>query len=142
MKRYQDTDYYVTETGEVFSGKQNKLKQLKPGNTRGYLMVGLMIEGKKRIYKLIHRLVGETFIPNPENYPQINHIDGNKSNNHVTNLEWCTSSHNVRHSFQMGLSTIPDNKGEKHGRSKLTEQQILEIRKLYSTKKYTQRELG
>jgi hypothetical protein len=140
MKRYQDTDYYVTETGEVFSGKFDKLKKLKPSdNSRGYLQVYLMIDGKQ-INKSIHRLVGETFIPNPENYPQINHIDGNKLNNHVSNLEWCTGSDNIKHAIEIGLQK--PNNGEENGRSKLTEQQVFEIRQLYSSGDYILKELG
>lgn len=140
MKRYQDTDYYITENGEIWSRKCNKLKQLKPTLVNwGYLRIGLMIDGKQ-IPKLVHRLVGETFISNPENYPQINHKDGNKTNNHISNLEWCDNGHNQKHAYQIGLNK-PTN-GEKHWHSKLTEQQVLEIRELYSTKNYTQKELG
>lgn len=51
----------------------------------------------------VHRLVGELFIPNPEGYPYINHIDGDKSNNHINNLEWTTARENIRHSFANGL---------------------------------------
>jgi hypothetical protein len=147
MKQYLETDYYITETGEIFSRKYHpkknpncKLKQLKPTLTdKGYLNVCLYIDGKQIRKTTIHRLVGETFIPNPENYPQINHIDGNKSNNHVSNLEWCDRSYNMRHADKMGLR---NNKGEKHKLSKLSEQQVLEIRELYSTGNYTQKELG
>lgn len=149
MKRYQDTDYYVTETGEVWSKKYHRghnpnceLKQLKSYKiNKGYLMVNLTIDEKK-IHKLVHRLVGEVFILNPENYSQINHIDGDKLNNHVSNLEWCTASYNIKHSFEIGLNKPSYIKGEKHGCSKLTNEQVLEIRELYSTKNYSQRQLG
>jgi hypothetical protein len=146
MKRYQDTDYYITEIGEVWSRKyhpiQNpncELKQLKPSdNSHGYLQVVLMVN-KKRISKTIHRLVGEIFLPNHKNLKEINHIDGNKLNNHVSNLEWCDRSYNMRHADKIGLR---NNKGEKHKLSKLSEQQVLEIRELYSTGNYSQIELS
>lgn len=76
----------------------------------------------------IHRLVAETFIPNPHNKPQVNHKDGNKLNNYVSNLEWVTRSENSQHAVRTGL-LLPTS-GEKHGRSKLTEKQVLEIRKV------------
>jgi hypothetical protein len=142
MKQYKETDYYITETGEVWSMKYGDLRKLKPNKRKdGYLMIWLQIDGKQ-IGKKIHRLVGETFIPNPRNYPQINHIDGNKLNNNLSNLEWCTGSYNRKHAHQMGLNKLPDNKGEKHSNCKLTNEQVLEIRELYSTGNYSQIELS
>lgn len=71
-------------------------------NGKGYKNVNITINGiHKRMY--IHRLVAMLFIPNPENKPQVNHIDGNKWNNNVSNLEWCTRSENIQHAFNTGL---------------------------------------
>lgn len=73
-------------------------KILKPqDNNNGYLIVNLYKNNKMKA-KLIHRLVAKTFIDNPNNYSYINHIDKNKSNNTVNNLEWCTQSYNVIYS--------------------------------------------
>ena len=83
----------------------------------------------KRYRKYVHHLVAKYFIPNPENKPEINHIDGNKSNNRVDNLEWVTHKENCQHAFDIGLSP----KGEKHGQSKLTPEMLIEVKQLYST---------
>lgn len=77
---------------------------LKPYRTRGkYLNVRL----NNKSYK-VHRLVGIAFMPNPENKPQINHIDSNKQNNNVNNLEWVTPKENIRHSIVAGTHKIPN----------------------------------
>lgn len=76
---------------------------LKPSkNGRGYFFVYVSNNGKTKM-KTIHRLVAETFLPNFENLPCVNHIDGNKENNTLENLEWCTFSHNIMHSYKLGL---------------------------------------
>lgn len=83
--------------------KGHVLKQCDNGI--GYLQVGIKINGKWNI-KLVHRLVSETFLSNPENFPQVNHKDCNRTNNDVSNLEWCTASYNAkyRESFGKGSS--------------------------------------
>ena len=88
-------DYLIYPDGKVFSTKSNKF--LKPNITpQGYKSVELFNNnGSKRL--LIHRLVAQAFIPNPNNYPQVNHIDENPSNNAVTNLEWCTAKYNMNY---------------------------------------------
>lgn len=99
--------YQISNTGYVKSldfnhtGKEKILKNKV--NYKGYCFVTLYKENKQ-YYPRIHRLVAETFIPNPDNLPQVNHIDGNKSNNSVENLEWCTNLENIRHADRMGLS--------------------------------------
>lgn len=88
-------EYTIDSNGNVFSTISNKY--LKPSRMKtGYLTVELFRNGKsKRV--LIHRLVADAFIPNPYNYPQVNHKDENKENNHVDNLEWCTAKYNMNY---------------------------------------------
>ncbi len=82
--------------------KKEKIMKLS-NNTKGYLHTVLTDnEGKRKVVK-VHRLVAEAFIPNPNNYVQVNHIDGNKTNNCVDNLEWCTNEYNMKHSWRIGL---------------------------------------
>ena len=86
-------DYMVSSDGKVWSLKYGK-KELKPmPNNRGYLYVYLCTNGR-RAKKSIHRLVDEAFITNPDNLPQVNHEDEDKTNNCVDNLEWCTAEYN------------------------------------------------
>lgn len=68
-------------------------------NNMGYVQVDLMVD-KVKTTNLLHRIVGTAFIPNPNNYDQIDHKDGNKQNNHVSNLEWVTQSENVKRSHE------------------------------------------
>ena len=88
-------DYLIYEDGRVWSNKTNKF--LKHAHTlKGYASVELFnTNGSKRL--LIHRLVAEAYIPNPDGLPQINHKDENPRNNHVSNLEWCTAKYNMNY---------------------------------------------
>lgn len=92
--------YKINESGVV----RNKYRELKQQtSTKGYKTICLIgDDGKKKAVK-IHRLVGLTYIENPENKPQINHKDGDKLNNHVSNLEWCTNQENMDHAHKNGL---------------------------------------
>lgn len=78
---------------------------------------------------LAHRLVAEAFIPNPNKYPIINHIDGNPSNNHVSNLEWCTHGQNLKHAYFIGRASKV---GEKNSIAKLSDKKVILIRSLYA----------
>lgn len=87
----------VTPDGRVGKTKE-KIMQINHNNW-GYCTIALSKKGKKKRFR-IHRLVAEAFIDNPNNYKEINHIDCNKDNNKVENLEWCTRSYNVKYYFE------------------------------------------
>ena len=95
VKRYEGI-YGVTSCGKVWSYKRQKF--LTPFyNTKGYLKVDLCKNGKvKRFF--VHRLVAEAYIPNPDNLPQVDHIDNDKNHNYINNLQWLTNRDNCRKS--------------------------------------------
>lgn len=95
---------------------------------RGYLLVSMCANRRSNV-RVLHRVVAETFIgPAPSPRHQVNHVDGNKLNNRVDNLEWCTPQENSQHAYDMGLKQ--PSQGMAHGRAKLTDENVREIRKL------------
>lgn len=97
-----------------------------------YLSVSIWIDGKC-FHKNVHRLVAETFIPNPENKPQVNHINGIRYDNRVENLEWVTAKENKQHAIRMGLDNPHHGhqvRGIKSGMAKYTEEQVHEVCRL------------
>lgn len=122
--------YFVSNFGRL-KGRSGKILKLFKSKTNQYLKVCIRIEGRNSKCKClkIHREVAKAFIPNPNNLPQINHIDGNKENNSVTNLEWCTDKENTIHAFKLGLSKPI--KGSKNVQSKITTEQVKWIREHY-----------
>lgn len=100
-------------------------------NTYGYKAYNFMKNGKTKPL-LFHRLVAIHFIPNPKNKSQVNHIDGNKINNHILNLEWATCKENINHCFKNGFKSF---KGEKHNQAKLNNKKVIYIRKSNKTNK-------
>ena len=106
------TTYKIRSDGTVIStvyqGHKRKVPyEMKGGcDSDGYHIVTLTIDGKKSTKK-IHRLVATAFIPNPDNKPEVNHIDGNKFNNNVENLEWVTQSENIAHAYRNGVKPRP-----------------------------------
>lgn len=91
-------EYHVDTNGTIYN-KNGSIKKYSL-NSKGYCIVNFIINGK-RIGAQIHRLVALQFIPNPNNLPEVNHKDGNKQNNNIANLEWCTAKENICHSYNM-----------------------------------------
>jgi hypothetical protein len=109
--------YQVSETGLVISlDRYDSLGRFRKGviksqivQNSGYLIVNFRLKGKQKNF-LIHRLVAEAFISNPETKKYVNHKDGDKLNNHVDNLEWVTASENMKHANDLGLANIVNRK--------------------------------
>lgn len=125
IKGYED--YFITKSGKIFSLLTNK--ELKfDRSCRGYCKVKLMDRRLGKFITLqVHRLVAIQFIPNPNNLPEVNHKDGNHSNNSVYNLEWCTAEYNRRHALDNNLYKIE----EDSPRAKLTKENVINIYKDY-----------
>lgn len=106
------------------------LKQTRAG--RGYPVVALCKDGNRKVC-YVHRLVAGAFLNNINNYPTVNHIDGNKNNNYIENLEYVSYSYNNQHAYDLGLHAS----GEKHYKAKLSDAQVIKIRE---ESKYTTHE--
>ena len=137
IKAYRDT-YEVSNYGRVrkkprigargYHVHGNIKKQRE--NSNGYLRVSMRIGDKEKEY-FVHRLVAELFIPPIPGKTFVNHKDGNKHNNHVSNLEWCTKSENQKHALKTGLYKPNAPRGEKHWGTILTWDMVREIRRIY-----------
>jgi hypothetical protein len=142
IKGYENK-YQISNYGRIKSLKnlhrtyrEKILKNLE--NPQGYYFV-ILYFGKIQKTKLVSRLVAQAFIPNPENKPQVNHIDGNKKNNYISNLEWVTAFENRNHAYKIGLI---NNSGEKNGNSKFNNKEILLIRETYKNNNYTYKKIA
>lgn len=134
-------DYRITKNGEVWSPYRGWHIVSPQKIEKGYFRVGLMTnQGRK--FLMVHRLVLETYSPieNSLNL-QVNHIDGNKENNSIENLEWCTQSENQIHAIKNGLKPNQP-KGEKVKGSKLKEEDVIKIWKLLQTTSYSLQDIG
>ncbi len=121
---------------------RSKRGVLKPwGSPSGYKKIK-WYDGRRQHSITIHRLIAMTFLPNPNQLPAVNHKDGDKTNNAVDNLEWCTNSHNRKHAHAMGLSTLVRKYGIEHHNAKLNPQKVAEIRAKYTPRIYSQRKLA
>ena len=124
--------YEINKYGEVRNSKTNK--QIKPYIDKcGYVKIGLRNNGKKKQY-YVHRLVAETFIPNPNQYPCVNHIDENKQNNSIDNLEWCTYIYNLNY------GTRNQRSAEKHKGKKASDETKLKLSQI--DKAYCSKQVG
>lgn len=134
-------NYSISNMGRVMShGRPNhhdpriKRDRILPHQIAGencYYFVNLRKNGTHKLY-FIHRLVAQAFIPNPENKRTVNHIDGNKSNYSISNLEWSTHKENIRHAWDSGLSKV-----HKSHNQKISNDGLEDIKKMISEKKPT-----
>lgn len=99
----ENKEYYVSEDGRVWNNSRGFLEQMVLEENAGYNRVRLVIDGKGRHYR-VGRLVATYFLENKDNKPIVNHIDGNKQNDDVNNLEWATYSENTQHAYDCGLA--------------------------------------
>jgi hypothetical protein len=147
--RINETRYLISNLGNVASDNYKNsglTKTLKPAkDKKGYLRCALMINGKLVTFKM-HRLVAEAFIPNPNNKPQVNHINGIKTDNRAENLEWVSNKENHDHAVQKGLMVRKKGYkrpnmtwliGENNNNVKLTAEQVKEIRSKFKKRVYT-----
>lgn len=119
--KYSD-QYEVSSDGHIRNSKTGRILREFVGND-GYLRI--QFDGKTR---LVHRVVADVFLKNPFNLPEVNHIDGDKTNNSIENLEWCDRNHNLKHAYNIGLRSA---KRTNNSRCKLSEEDVRYIKEHY-----------
>ena len=104
---YQGKDYgdfyLVSNTGEIKGVKTGKIRSKNVNHEGYYFVSGSLGSRESKITFRVHKAVAETFIDNPDEFPMVNHKDGNKLNNYISNLEWCTNQENIKHAYSCGL---------------------------------------
>lgn len=128
IANYYGLNYRIYSDGRIMGPKRGFIKQRK--NSDGYFEVTLGRAKCRHARVRVHRLVAEQFIPNPNNLPEVNHIDFDRTNNDVSNLEWVSHLDNVRHSSSQGRYNV--RYGDKNGRAKLNWEIVDMIRSDYS----------
>lgn len=119
--------YLIFEDGRIF--KDGKSEPIKPRTGRdGYVTVSICTGNGESLTRRVHRLVCETYLPNPDNKPEVNHKDGNKLNNSLCNLEWCTSKENKAHAWDNGY--YHKNLGSNQHTAVLTEEIVHKVCKM------------
>lgn len=133
--------YQISNLGRIKSFHFRKGNRVTSGFSakRGYKRVRLCKPCCKIKNQFIHRLVAEAFIPNLDNKPTVNHIDGNPSNNNSENLEWATPQEQITHAIKIGLT---NQRGENGPKSKLTDKIVIEAREDYRFTNITMKKLA
>lgn len=125
--------YEISDDGEIYSLNYHRTSLKKILKSRhdkdGYLHLGLYSGGVRKDYR-VNRLVAQAFLPNLKNLSQVNHKNGDKTDNRVTNLEWCTPKYNINHSLPWR-----NQKGEKNNNARLNNEQVIKIWHLKGFKK-------
>lgn len=133
--------YDASDIGNVKNARTGKMLKLQ-NSGNGYFKVKFSCGGKVSTH-WVHRLVAEAFLPNEGGLPVVDHKDGNKRNNAVDNLEWCSHKENSVRAYEKGFTPkAPTFYGERHHNHVLSQKQALEIKTLYATKAYSQRQLA
>jgi hypothetical protein len=129
-----ENEYQINQFGEIRtlknSPKLKKFDTLKPqlSKSNGYMYQMLYKNGKPKLVR-IHRLVAKAFVPNPNNFTQINHIDGNKQNNNASNLEWCDQPYNMKHAYKTGLQKPSEKQKEAiRNTNKLKRKKVVQLK--------------
>ena len=138
----ENENYLISNTGKV--RRKNFLTDKPLRDNNGYLVTDLYKDGKRKTVR-VHRLVAKEFIPNPSDKPVINHKDGDKYNNNVSNLEWVTSKENSRHAWENGLmkpSYGMKGKSNPNGGRKGKPIQIIETGEVFQTLKECEEAIG
>ena len=136
-----DQNYMINDSGVVYNANRFRKVSLRP-DKKGYLGFDHKVNNTSVSSGRVHRLVAKAFIPNPDNKPQVNHKDGNKQNNHVSNLEWVTDQENRQHAIDNNLfKTIKQKERarcERNNMAKLKNSDVIEIRKLLPNLSHTE----
>lgn len=137
MEEFRDLkdfdNYQISNLGRIYSKKRKCCIRVKRIGNSGYYQVRLYKDGRY-VYKNLHRLIAETFIPNPNNYRTVNHINGNKLDNRVSNLEWMDECDQQYHALMTGL--------KRHTMPILTKEQIWQCYDFYFKDKLTVKEIA
>lgn len=127
---YEDL-FKISNLGNLYSKRSNKI--LKQRKHKGYMHVATKIGGRfgRNVCFKIHRLVANAFIDNPNNKPYVNHIDSNKANNNVNNLEWVTAKENTAHAIESGTISLQDIRDRNKVNRSLPDEVVVYIRSVY-----------